>query len=124
MDRDILIGLFVLAIVVIELANVVARNRGTATMWTAATQAIKDTSQNVQLTDLIEKAMVKVIPADLVREQIIGGTQDVATFVKRLTPDDLDAFIDALTGYQKTILDGKPNAPPVVDDIDYRTAKG
>lgn len=113
MDRDILIGLFVVALVIIEVVNIVARNRGAATMWTAATETLKEQSRNVNQTDLIEKAMISVVPADLLRQQIIGGTQEVAAFIKRLAPDDLDSFIDEVTKYQQAVLDGKPNVPPM-----------
>lgn len=120
MDNDVLIGLFVLALVILQVVNTIATNRGNASLWTKVAETIDTAQQNTDQSTLIEKAMTKVIPVELAA-QIVAGSQDVGSFIKRLTSSEVDRVVDALLAYQKTVLDGVPNtstepppSPPTV----------
>jgi hypothetical protein len=103
-NKDLIIGLFALIGLIVWIATAVINQRNVKALTQALTEAKSDDRLIAQLNGLA----TGVVPV----EALYKGYDvmlKLAAFAKTLTPDDVDAAIDAGTNLAEKVI--KPNAP-------------
>jgi ABC-type transporter MlaC component len=96
----------VVIFLVLEVGRTILDHRTKGDLLEALTETAKAAAANNKALDLLEPLATKVVPVELVTSFTQG-----AEFVKTFTPDQVDAFIDAVKLWATRATDGLPNEP-------------
>lgn len=98
----------VVIFLVLEVGRTILDHRTKGDLLEALTETAKAAAANNKALDLLEPLATKVVPVELVTSFNQG-----AEFVKTFTPDQVDAFIDAIKLWATKATDGLPNVGTV-----------
>lgn len=106
------IGLTILAVIIGQFAVIIYLHAKHGdqldVLANALVQAIENAQENPKALDLVEAALTKAVPADLLK-QFTGIVDEGSELVKQLTPDQYDELVERVRQFLNEISDGKPN---------------
>lgn len=107
-NKDVIIGLFALAGLIVWIVQTVVNQRN----FVALTSALKEANSDPNLIDQLHALATDVVPADLLHKAL-DSLNTFATFAKTIAPDDVDQAIDAADSLVSSVVNDTPNVKSI-----------